>query len=118
MAGRGLGLAAAARGEIAQAMERMTDARSRCVCVPDAYLWIEGYCLDALCALAVEHDPVRARPLIDDLHALATRTGMKELVARAYAHRGRLGDRDAAEAARVLAAEVDNPVLLARPFLP
>jgi hypothetical protein len=30
---------------------------------------------------------------------------------RAYAHRGKLGDRAAAAAARVLAAEVDNPAL-------
>ena len=37
---------------------------------------------------------------------------MRELVARAYLHRGRLGDRAAAEAARILAAEVDNPAVL------
>jgi hypothetical protein len=48
---------------------------------------------------------------IHDLEALATRTGMRELVARAYAHRGKLGDRSATGAARVLAAEVDNPDL-------
>ena len=26
-----------------------------CARLPDAYLWVEGYCLDALCALAVEN---------------------------------------------------------------
>jgi hypothetical protein len=56
-------------------------------------------------------EPASAVIWIDDLEALATRTGMRELVARAYAHRGRLGDRVAADAARVLAAEVDNPAL-------
>lgn len=114
MAGRGLGLVAAARGDVGEGMDRLADARSRCVRVPDAYLWIEGYCLDALCGLAVAHDPGQAPRHIDDLEALATRTGMRELVARAYAHRGRLGDRAAAQAAQVLAAEVDNPVLTLR----
>jgi hypothetical protein len=33
-------------------------------------------------------------------------------VARAYLHRSRLGDRAAADAASVLAAEVDNPAVL------
>ena len=37
---------------------------------------------------------------------------MREHPARSYLHRGRLGDRAAAEAARVLAAEVDNPAVL------
>ncbi|PVG83252.1 SARP family transcriptional regulator [Nocardioides gansuensis] len=111
MAGRGLGLVAAARGDISEGMDRLADARTRCVRVPDAYLWIEGYCLDALCGLAVAHDPRQASQHIDDLEALAARTGMRELVARAYAHRGRLGDQAAAEAAQVLAAEVDNPAL-------
>ena len=38
---------------------------------------------------------------------------MREMVVRAYLHRGRLGDPTAAEAARVLAADLDNPALLA-----
>ncbi len=110
-AARGLGLVAAKRGDSTTGLRWITEARDRCVRLPDAYLWVEGYCLDALCALAVEHQPVEAIRWIDDLEALATRTGMRELVARAYAHRGRLGDRVAADAARVLAAEVDNPAL-------
>lgn len=55
-----------------------------------------------------------AQRWIGDLEALATRTGMRELATRAYLHRARLGDRAAAEAARVLAAEIDNPALLSR----
>lgn len=111
VAGRGLGMVAASRGDPARALEWLTEARYRCVRLPDAWLWVEGYCLDALCALALDHRPVEASRLIDDLEALATRTGMRELVARAYAHRAALGDRAAADAARVLAAEVDNPSL-------
>jgi len=111
LAARGLGLVAARQGDAATALHWITEARHRCVRLPDAYLWVEGYCLDALCALAVEHQRVEASQWIDDLQALATRTRMRELVARAYAHRGKHGDRAAAEAARVLAAEVDNPAL-------
>jgi tetratricopeptide (TPR) repeat protein len=111
LAARGLGLIAASQGDAATALHWITQARHRCVRLPDAYLWIEGYCLDALCAHALDHQRVEASRWIDDLEALATRTGMRELVARAYAHRGNLGDPTAAEAARILAAEVDNPAL-------
>src|SRR3989337_597604 len=86
---------------------RRTPARHR------AWLWVEAYCLDALCTLAHEHGRPEAARWIGDLEALAARTGMREMVARAYLHRRRLGDPAAAEAARVLAAEVDNPALLA-----
>jgi len=110
-AARGLGLVAAQRGDDAAALHWITEARHRCVRLSDAYLWVEGYCLDALCTLAVADRRVEASQWVDDMEALATRTGMRELIARAYAHRGRLGDRVAAEAARVLAAEVDNPAL-------
>ena len=105
------GLVAAHRGDAATARQWIIEARDRCVRLPDAYLWVEAYCLDALCALAIEQRCVDAAHWIDDLEALATRTGMRELVARAYAHRANLGDRAAAAAARVLAAEVDNPAL-------
>jgi tetratricopeptide (TPR) repeat protein len=111
LATRGLGMVAAHQGDPATALHLITEARHRCVRLPDAYLWVEGYCLDALCALALDHQRVEASQWIDDLEALATRTGMRELVARAYAHRGKLGDQVAAAAARVLAAEVDNPDL-------
>ncbi|MGH3713670.1 MAG: BTAD domain-containing putative transcriptional regulator [Micromonosporaceae bacterium] len=110
-AARGLGMVAAHQGDPARALEWVTEARYRCVRLPDAWLWVEGYCLDTLCTLALDHQRGEAAHWIDDLEALATRTGMRELVARAYAHRGKLGDQVAAGAARVLAAEVDNPAL-------
>jgi tetratricopeptide (TPR) repeat protein len=111
LAARGLGLVAAHQGDAATALHWITEARHRCVRLPDAYLWVEGYCLDALCTLALDLQRIEAPQWIHDLEALATRTGMRELVARAYAHRGKLGDRSATDAARVLAAEVDNPDL-------
>ena len=112
MAARGLGLVADQRGDREGAIRWVAEARTRCVRLPDAWLWVEAYCLDALCALAQDEGRPEAAQWIGDLEALAARTGMREMVARAYMHRGRLGDPAAAEAARVLAAEVDNPALL------
>jgi DNA-binding SARP family transcriptional activator len=112
LAARGIGLVANRRGDTESALRWVTEARLRCVRLPDAWLWVEGYCLDALCGLAIEHRRPAAMQFATDLEALATRTGMHELVARAYLHRSRLGDRAAADAASVLAAEVDNPAVL------
>jgi DNA-binding SARP family transcriptional activator len=112
IAARGIGLVADQRGDTEAALRWVDEARTRCVRLPDAWLWVEGYCLDALCSLAIEHRRPEAARWVEDLEALAARTGMRELLARAYLHRGRLGDRAAAEAARVLAAEVDNPAVL------
>ena len=112
MAARGIGLVAVQRGDAEAGLRWVGEARIRCVRLPDAWLWVEGYCLDALCVLAIEHRRPEAARWVADLEALATRTGMRELVARAYLHRGHLGDRAAAEAALVLAAEVDNPAVL------
>jgi hypothetical protein len=94
------------------AFDRLVTARRRCVRLPDAWLWVEAYCLDALAALAVAEDPGGAETWIAELEGLAARTGMRELVARAYLHRARLGDPDAARAVVVLAAEVENPSLV------
>ena len=113
MAARGLGLVTDQRGDREGAIRWVAEARTRCVRLPDAWLWVEAYCLDALSALAQDERRPEAAQWIGDLEALAARTGMREMVARAYLHRGRLGDPAAAEAARVLAAEVDNPALLA-----
>ena len=54
---RGLGLVAAARGDIPRALDLLVDAPKLCRRLPDTYLWIEAYGLDALCAVAVEHRP-------------------------------------------------------------
>jgi DNA-binding SARP family transcriptional activator/Tfp pilus assembly protein PilF len=111
IAGRGLGLVADRRGDSDTALRRVSEARVRCVRLPDAWLWVEGYCLDALCELGLRHRRPEAVGWVADLEGLATRTGMRELAARAYLHRSRLGDPAAASAARVLAAEVDNPTI-------
>jgi DNA-binding SARP family transcriptional activator/predicted negative regulator of RcsB-dependent stress response len=114
IAARGLGVVAAARGDIERAVDWLSDAQRRCTRLPDGYLWVEAYALDALCDVAVEHDLRGSGAWIDELSSLAGRTGMRELTARAYFHRARLGDEAAAEVAPVLAGKIDNPALLAR----
>jgi DNA-binding SARP family transcriptional activator len=113
IAARGIGLAAAARDEVDQALEWLEEARTRCVRLPDAWLWIEAYTLDALCSLAVEHRLPAAPAWIEALAALAARTGMRQFAASANFHRARLGDDPALTAAQLLAAEIDNPALSA-----
>lgn len=111
IAARGLGLLAAAQGDHASALSRLDDARTRCVRLPDAYLWVQAYSLDALCRVAVTNRSPDARRWIDDLGSLSGRTGMREFVARSYLYRSQLGDQDALETATVMAEEVQNPAL-------
>ncbi|MGH3020667.1 MAG: SARP family transcriptional regulator, partial [Gaiellaceae bacterium] len=111
VAARGLGLVAAARGDAARALELLVDAPKLCRRLPDTYLWIEAYGLDALCSLALEQGAEAGGRWIDELEAIAARHGMRELLARATIYRARLGEPGALDAARSLAAQIDNPVL-------
>jgi DNA-binding SARP family transcriptional activator len=111
VAARGRGLVAVARGEIERGLELLEEAPRLCRRLPDTYLWIEAYSLDALCRVAVEHDRESAARRVDELEAIAARRGLRELLARASLHRARLGDPGALENARTLAAQVDNSAL-------
>jgi hypothetical protein len=108
---RGLGLVAAARGDLARAFESLGEAPRLCRRLPDTYLWIEAYGLDALCAVAVEHRARGAARWIDELEAIASRRGIRELLLKATLYRARLGEPGAFEVARTLAAQIDNPTL-------
>jgi DNA-binding SARP family transcriptional activator len=110
-AARGLGLVAAARGDVARALELLVEAPRVCRRLPDTYLWIEADGLDALCAVAVEHRAEAAPRWIDELEATAGRRGMRELLLHAALYRARLGEPGALDVARSLAAQVDNPAL-------
>jgi DNA-binding SARP family transcriptional activator len=110
---RGVGVVAAARGEVQKAMDWLADARRRCVRLPDAYLWVEAYILEALCSVAVENEMAAAARWIEELEQLAARGGMRDLAVRACVHRARLGDASALEAARMLAAGIESPTLTA-----
>jgi len=114
MAARGIGLLRIADGDIAGGISWLDDARTRCVRLPDAYLWIQAYCLDALCAAGVGQGRPEAPRWIADLEALAARTGMREILVRALLHRSALGDAEAGQAARLFASEIDNPAVLRR----
>ncbi|MBI4260265.1 MAG: SARP family transcriptional regulator [Actinobacteria bacterium] len=113
IAARGLGLVAAAQGDVPGALQWLEEAPRRCRRLPDSWLWVEAYALDALCQVAVARGAPAAPRWIGELEALAARAGMRELLARATLHRARLGDPGALEAARMLAAGIDNPALAA-----
>ena len=108
---RGLGLVAEARGDVNRALDLLVDAPKLCRRLPDTYLWIETYALDALCAVGVEHGAESAPRWIDELEANAARRGIRELLLHATVYRARLGEPGALDAARSLAAEIDNPAL-------
>ena len=111
VAARGLGLVHAARGDKPSALAWLEEATRRCRRLPDAWLWLEGYALDALCTVAVGIRAPGAPRWIAELEAIASRAGMRELLARAMLHRARLGDPGARAAAGALAARIDNPAL-------
>jgi hypothetical protein len=79
--------------------------------LPDTYLWIEAYGRAALCAVALDHGAGATRLWIDELEEITARRGMQELLVYAMVYRSRLGEPGALEAARALAAEIDNPAL-------
>jgi hypothetical protein len=92
----------------------LEEARRRAGSFPDAYVWVEAYALAELAAAAVDAEHRRARAWVEDLSALAARTGMREFAVKAYLLRSALGDRGSLASAAVLVAEVDNPVLRER----
>lgn len=114
MGARGIGLVKIARGDVADGIRWLDDARTRCVRIADAYLWIHGYCLDALCEQAVAHGVGGAERWVSDLEAAAARTGMNELLVRAQLHRAALGMPGARESAAVFSERIDNPAVLRR----
>ena len=108
---RGLGLVRAAQGDIGGAVESLLDARRRASRLPDGYVWVQAYVLDALATLGVARHLPQTGTWVAELAAVAERSGMAELTVRAAAHRWRLGDPAGRDAARALGASVDNPAL-------
>jgi hypothetical protein len=93
-----------------EAAQRLEQASTVCTRFPDTYIWMKAYVLDAMCDVATR-EGLSSDKWIDDLQNLAARTGMNELLARAYLYRGRAGDAAAIPTARLIAREVDNPAL-------
>jgi hypothetical protein len=96
---------------VLSALDLLFDAPKLCRRLPDTYLWIEAYGLDALCAVAVEHRAEGVLRWIDELESMTARRGIRELLLRATVYRARLGEAGALDAARSLAAQIDNPAL-------
>lgn len=111
IAARGIGLVHHARGRIDEAVAWLDDARSRCIRIPSTYLWMHAYCLDALCEVAIDQALSQTPAYVQDLESVASRTGMAELLTRANLHRAALGEPGAADAARLFAERIDNPVV-------
>lgn len=111
LAGRGLGLVAATRGEPERARTLLLDAIRRCMRFPDTYLWARVHALESLCGLAVAQAWPEAHAWVDELLVLSQRSGMQELAARAHLHSGHLGRRAALAVAAELARGIDNPSL-------
>ena len=108
---RGLALVAAATGETSRAFEILTDARTRCNRLADPYVWLDVHILDAQCDLGRRHAHPRTKHWADTMRQLASRTGMRELIVRSMIHGAALGNRGDADAAALLAADIDSPVL-------
>ena len=108
---RGIGLVKERRGCVDEAIDWLDDARTRCVRIADAYMWVEAYCQDALCQIAIDHGVEGAPDFVQELEVGAAARGLREFVARAHLHRHRLGDDMALDAATVLAANIANPSL-------
>jgi hypothetical protein len=111
MGARLLGLLAAEANDTAKARDQLDDALARATRVSDAYEWVHAHVLDSAAGLAVETSAPDAVEVVGRLAELAERCGLRELIVRAHVHRGRLGDPASLEAARLLAAEIDNPAL-------
>ncbi len=108
---RGFGLLRAARGELAEALDVMEEALTRCGRQRDVHLWLRAYVMDALCAVATAARHPMAVRWVNDFASLTGRAGMRELSVRSYLYRRDLGDGSAVDAARVLAVGVENPHL-------
>jgi hypothetical protein len=67
--------------------------------------------LDAAAGVAVDRGAADARELAKRLEETASRSGLRELIARALLHRARLGDDDTAAGARLIIEGIDNPAL-------
>jgi DNA-binding SARP family transcriptional activator len=111
MGARANGLLHLAAGEPEQARDWFEEARRRSSRVSDRYVWVYAHSLDAAAGVAIELGDAEASELVAELTEVAARSGMRELVVRARIHAGGLGEPGALDAARMLAADIDNPAL-------
>lgn len=89
MALRGLGLTSTARGAVDKGLELLQDAPHQCRRLPDTYLWIEAYGLDALADVTSQRGLETAPHWIDQLQEISVRHGLRTLSSNAAAYRRR-----------------------------
>jgi hypothetical protein len=82
---------AAAEGNEAAALHRLREARQRTLAGPTTSSYLVAWVTEALCDVAVRAAIPDAARWVAGLEALAGRTGMRRLLARATAHRAALG---------------------------
>ena len=112
MAARGLSLLNTRRGKHDMADRWLAEAAVRSTRVPDRYQWVHAHVLDTMISTALDRGSNElAGALIRTLATLAARCDMRELIVRTHLHRYRTGDRAALSSARLLAQDIDNPVL-------
>ncbi len=112
MAGRGLALLNARRGDYPAATKWLDVALTRASSEPDRYQWVHAHVLDAAIDAALDRSETdRALTLTTRLSALAARCDLRELLVHAQLHLGRLGDSGAAASAQSLSTAIDNPAL-------
>jgi hypothetical protein len=99
------------RGDAGKAFELLDDARARANRLPDSYVWLDAYILDAQCALGRRYGHPDTAAWVSAMHRLSSRTGMGEMVVRSLVHAATLGSREAADGARLLVVGIDNRVL-------
>jgi DNA-binding SARP family transcriptional activator len=114
LAQRGAGLVAIRRGDHERGLELLGEAPRVCLRLPDTYMWIAAYALDARSSAAIDAKAPAALRWLGELEAFSARHEMNELLARAAVQRVQLGEPGAVEIARALVADVDNPALSAR----
>jgi hypothetical protein len=93
------------------ALTTLIDARVAANRFTDPYVWLDVYILDALCATGLRHGHELTAAWVEEMHDLAARSGMREMVVRAMNHGARLGIRGDAEVAALLASSIANPEL-------
>lgn len=94
--GRGLGLLAARRGNVDEAMQWLDGAYHQTTDLPPPICrWIDAATLDAICDVTTVHGLPRATAAVAELAGLSEYTRMPEYSARARTYRARLGRRGA-----------------------
>lgn len=107
---RALGVLSVAKHDEESALGWFKQAYVRAISEPDC-TWALAYTLDALADHSSRSRMPEADRWIEELEALASSTGMRELLCHCYIYRHRLGDETAAGKARALAEGLDNPDL-------